>query len=107
MNVSSFLTLAIVVEVMTGITKSVLVKLGVQLKDWVDQAISLAFSVMLAAFGKIDFFAIIDEILPVDFNFPIVLGIIMSALVLSRGSNAVHDILKRLNPPHEGQTRIW
>ncbi|HHW18506.1 MAG TPA: hypothetical protein GXX30_06355 [Firmicutes bacterium] len=107
MNVSSFLTLAIVVEVMTGITKSVLVKLGFQLKDWVDQAISLAFSVMLAAFGKIDFFAIIDEIQPVDFNFPIVLGIIMSALVLSRGSNAVHDILKRLNPPREGQTRIW
>jgi len=109
-TLEAFIALALLVEAMTQITKSILSKLGVELCPWMDQTISLVFSVAMAVFGKIDFFSILNEVLPVEFNFPAILGIILSALVLSRGSNAVHDILdilRRLNPQGRGQSRLW
>jgi len=57
--------------------------------------------------GKVDFFAILSQVLPISFNFPAFLGILLSALVLSRGSNAIHDLLKRLNPPSGESMRLW
>jgi hypothetical protein len=107
MTLQAFITLAILVEVATGIVKTVISQFNLTLYDWVDQAISLAFSTLIAVAGRVDFFSIVNQIIPVDFNLPKALGIMLSALVLSRGSNAIHDLFKRLNPPAENQMRLW
>jgi len=96
---------AVLIEGLTGIAKSILSSLGMTLRDWVDQAISLTLAVAFAVFGKIDFFAILSQVIHVDFRLPAVLGMIVSGLILSRGSNAIHDLLKRMNPVVE-ETRI-
>ncbi len=43
MTLQAFITLAILVEVATGIVKTVISQFNLTLYDWVDQAISLPF----------------------------------------------------------------
>lgn len=107
MSLHAFITLSVLIEALTGVIKSVLKSFGLFLQDWMDQAISLGLSLIIAISGKVDFFAVLSQILPADFHLPSFLGFIISALVLSRGSNAVHDLLKQLNPPGPESKRIW
>ncbi len=106
MSLHVFVLAAVLVEGLTGIVKSVLTGLGQKLPDWVDQAISLVLGLAVSILGKIDFFAVISSVIQVNLQFPVIFGMILSGLVLSRGSNAVHDLLKNLNPAVEDK-RIW
>lgn len=107
MTLQAFLTLALLVEVTTGIIKSILGNFGLIIEDWLDQAISLVVAGLVAFSGKVDFFLVLNQVLPAQFVYPPFVGILLSALILSRGANAVHDIIKRLNPPTTGQMRLW
>jgi len=107
MTIQAFVILAVLVEAFTGLIKTLLQNFGVTLTDWMDQLISLVLAVGVAVGGRVDFFAILSQVLPVNLNFPPVVGIVLSAVVLARGSNAVHDLLKKLNPPAEGALRMW
>jgi hypothetical protein len=105
MLVGVFLVSALLIEGLTEIIKSILANLGLTLTDWMDQLISIVFGMTIAFVGRMDFFALVSEISNIDFPATQTLGIILSGLVLSRGSNAIHDILKKLNP--QKQNRIW
>lgn len=107
MTIEVLVVLAVLVEALTGVIKSILLSFGVPLRDWVDQLISLVVALVVAAAGKVDFFAVLSQVLPVELRLPWYLGVLFSAVVLSRGSNAVHDLLKKLNPPQEGAARMW
>lgn len=107
MTIQAFVILAVLIEAFTGLIKTLLQSFGVTLKDWMDQLISLVLAVVVAVGGKVDFFAVLSQVLPINFGLPPVVGIVLSAVVLARGSNAVHDLLKKLNPPEEGALRMW
>lgn len=107
MTTQAFVILAVLIEAFTGLVKSLLQNFGVALKDWMDQLISLVLAVALAVGGRVDFFAVLSQVLPIDFGLPPVVGVVLSAVVLARGSNAVHDLLNKLNPPKEGALRMW
>ncbi|HHY34832.1 MAG TPA: hypothetical protein GX510_04245 [Firmicutes bacterium] len=107
MTIQAFVILAVLIEAFTGLIKTLLQNFGVVLKDWMDQLISLVLAVAVAAGGKVDFFVVLSQVLPINFGLPPVVGIVLSAVVLARGSNAVHDLLKKLNPSKEGSLRIW
>ena len=106
MTIQVFVMVAVLVEAVTGVVKSVLTALGLKLQDWVDQAISLVLAMAVAFMGRIDFFAVVSQAIQVDLRFPAALGMFLAGLIMSRGSNAVHDILKKLNPQLENR-RIW
>jgi len=105
-TIQVFAIVAVLVEALTGVTKAVLTSLGLKLQDWADQAISLVFAMAMAFMGRIDFFALVSQAIHVDLGFPAFFGMFLSGLIMSRGSNAVHDILKKLNPQQE-MMRIW
>lgn len=98
MSASMFVVIAILIEGLTGVVKSILAALGVKMQDWMDQAVSLALSLLLAFSAKVDLFVMIQEAIQIPLSAPPILGMFLAGLVLSRGSNAVHDIFKNLNP---------
>ncbi len=106
MLASFFAMAALLVEALTGVVKTTLTGFGLRLPDWVDQSISMALSIAIAVLGKMDFFALVSELTSMQFNLPPALGALLSALVLARGSNGLHDLLKKLNPNPNGM-RIW
>lgn len=111
-NLSVFVMIAVLVEGLTGIFKSIVQGLGFTMAVWMDQAASLVVSMSFAVAGKIDFFTVLGQVVPVQFGFPAWAGIILAGLVLSRGSNGVHDIFKNLSPQDQAENegkeaRIW
>lgn len=101
-----FLIAAVLIESLTGIVKTTLTGFGVKLTAWADQTISIVMALALSVMGRINFFAVVSEVVGMEFDFPVAFGIVLSALILARGSNAVHDLLKSLNPGIN-QMRIW
>lgn len=101
-----FVLAAVLVEGLTGIVKTTLTGFGLTLRAWADQAISMVLAVTIAVMGKIDFFAVVSELTGMPLNMPATFGVALSGLVLARGSNAVHDLFKALNPKPEAM-RIW
>ncbi len=92
-NAMALIVCAIIVEaaanVITGIkiVKTLNVKITqVDFKVW----ISLAFAISICAMVKID---VLELFLEAD---PSKLGIVISGLLTSRGSNFIHDILKKV-----------
>ena len=106
MSLHVFIMAAVLVEGLTGIVKSVLTGFGLKLQAWMDQAASLVIAMAIAIMGRMDFFAVLSQTVQIDLQFPAVFGMVLSGLVLSRGSNAVHDLFKKMNPHVEGK-RIW
>jgi hypothetical protein len=106
MSLHIFITAAVLVEGLTGIVKSVLAGFGLKLQAWMDQAASLVLAMVIAIVGRMDFFAVLSQVIQIDLQFPTILGMVLSGLVLSRGSNAIHDLFKTMNPQTEGK-RIW
>ena len=106
MLVSFFLMYAVLIEALTGILKTTLTGFGFVLPAWVDQGISLLLAFAFSIFGKINLFEVLSEAIGVEFHFPAGFGIALSALVLARGSNGVHDLMKRLNPSGDNR-KIW
>jgi len=106
MSLNTFVLIAALVEGLTGIVKSILKSAGVGLPDWADQVISLAVSMAIAIAGRVDFFAVLAQAVPMSLDLPAFLGIVFSGLILSRGSNGIHDVMKNLNPRAE-EKRIW
>ena len=106
MSLPFFLITAVLIEGLTGIVKTTLTGFGVKLAAWADQAIAMALSMTFTVMGKINFFMVVSEVVCMEFEFPATFGMVLSALILARGSNAVHDLLKTLNP-HVDEMRIW
>ncbi|MGE5578878.1 MAG: hypothetical protein ACM3WU_02440 [Bacillota bacterium] len=106
MLISFFLVAALLIEGLTGIVKTTLTGFGLKLQAWADQAISIAMALVIAVAGKIDFFAVVSELTGQRFDFPVALGVVLSGLVLARGSNAVHDLFRLLTPKTDNM-RIW
>jgi hypothetical protein len=96
----------VLVEGLTGIVKTTLAGFGLNLATWTDQAISMVLGLVVAIAGKVDFFAVVSEVVGMQFNFPAALGILLSGLILARGSNGVHDLFKTLNPNIKAM-KIW
>ncbi len=106
MSLHVFILAAVLIEGLTGIVKSILTGFGLKLQTWMDQAISLVLAMAMATVGKMDFFVILSQVIEINLQFPAIFGMILSGLVLSRGSNAIHDLFKTMNPQAEGK-RIW
>lgn len=107
MAFQTLVALAILVETITGVVKSLLTGAGLVLLDWADQLISFGVAVALSFWGNVDFFALLSQFFPISFRVPPAFGILLTALIVARGSNAVHDVMKRLNPGSQSSTRIW
>lgn len=106
MSIQVFIMAAVLVEALTGLVKSLLSAMGFKLPDWVDQTISLLLAMAFAFLGRIDFFALVSQVTQVDLHLPAALGMLVAGLVMSRGSNGVHDLFKKLNP-RPAEKRIW
>lgn len=106
MPLSFFLVAALLIEGLTGILKTTLTGFGLKLQAWADQALSIGVAMTIAVAGKINFFAVVTEVTGHRFDLPVALGIVLSGLVLARGSNAVHDLFRLINPRTDNM-RIW
>lgn len=66
----------------------------------------MAISTAIAVLGKMDFSALVSELTCVEFSLSPAVGAFLSAVVLARGSNGLHDLLRKLNP-NPNSMRIW
>jgi hypothetical protein len=97
--------LAFLVETFWEIVKRVIPG-NVKIPDWVDVMGSLAIGLLLAFDAKADLLALLG----LQFNIPY-LGIIITGLAISRGSNFMHDLIgsvskiyqSKKNPPLTGE----
>lgn len=97
--VETFLTLiitAILAEAIWQIIKEIIPNINDKVWNYINKLGSLATGILIAVLANVNLF----DMLSIEIKYPII-GVILTGIIISRGSNYVHDLIGKLQAKAE------
>lgn len=89
----TLIVVAILAEAVWEILKNLIPNMNDKVWNYINLVGSLAIGILIAFISDVNIFALLN----IDLKWPVV-GVILTGILISRGSNYIHDLVSKLKP---------